>query len=79
MSMMGSTLPVARTAAQRTGGGDPRPSIEERYRGRQDYCTRVRHAAEEMISLRHLLPEDLDGVVERAGRLWDFVQAAPRA
>jgi hypothetical protein len=76
MSMMGSTLPFARTAVERSASGDPRLSVEERYRGREDYCARVRRAADEMVALRHLLPEDVDAVVERASRLWGFVQEA---
>jgi Alpha/beta hydrolase domain len=74
MSMMGSTLPFPRTAAERARSGDPRLSIEERYRGRQDYLDRVRRAAEAMVGERHLLAEDVAAVVERASRLWDFVQ-----
>ena len=74
MSMMGSTLPFPRTAAERARSGDPRLSIEERYRGRQDYLDRVRRAAEALVGERHMLAEDVAGVVERAGRLWDYVE-----
>ena len=73
MSMMGSTLPFARTAAQREGTGDLRLSIEERYAGREDYLARVRREAEAMVAARELLSEDVDAVVERAGALWDFI------
>jgi hypothetical protein len=73
MAMMGSTLPFARTRAERIRGGDPRPSIEERYAGREDYLTRVRRDAEAMAAARQLLAEDVDAVVERAGALWDFL------
>ena len=73
MSMMGSTLPFARTAAERAQTGDPRPSLEERYGDRDRYLARVRRDAEAMVADRHLLAEDVDAVVERAGALWDFV------
>jgi hypothetical protein len=73
MSMMGSTLPFARTAAERGQAGDPRPSLEERYGGRDRHLTQVRRDAEAMVADRHLLAEDVDAVVERAGALWDFV------
>jgi len=73
MAMMGSTLPFARTAAERARTGDPRPSIEERYRGRDDYQARVRREAEAMVAERHLLAEDVDALVERAGQLWDVL------
>jgi hypothetical protein len=73
MAMMGSTLAFARTAAARARSGDPRGSIEERYAGREIYLARVRQDAEAMVTARHLLAEDVDAVVERAGALWDFV------
>jgi hypothetical protein len=73
MAMMGSTLAFTHTAAERTRTADPRPSIEERYAGREAYLARVRRDAEEMVAARHLLAEDVDAVVERAGALWDFV------
>jgi hypothetical protein len=73
MSMMGSTLPFARTAAERAQRGDPRPSLEERYGDRDRYLALVRADAEAMVASRHLLAEDVDAVVERAGALWDFV------
>ncbi len=73
MSMMGSTLPFARTAAERTTSGDPRPSLEERYGARDRYLARVRSDAQAMVADRHLLAEDVEAVVERAGALWDFV------
>jgi hypothetical protein len=78
MSMMGSTVPFPRTAAERARSGDPRPSVEERYGGRDDYLDRVRRAAEAMVAERALLAEDVAPIVERAGRLWDHVQAWDR-
>jgi hypothetical protein len=73
MSMMGSTLPFARTAAERARRGDPRPSIEERYGARADYLAQVRRDAEAMVATRWLLAEDVEAVVVRAGALWDFI------
>lgn len=73
MAMMGSTLPFARSAAERARTGDPRPSIEERYGGRDDYLARVRREAQVMVAARHLLAEDVDAAVERAGALWDLL------
>lgn len=73
MAMMGSTLPFARSAAERARTGDPRLSIEERYGSRGAYLAQVRRDAEAMVEARHLLAEDVDAVVERAGALWAFV------
>jgi hypothetical protein len=75
MSMMGSTLPFARSAAERAQRGDPRPSIAERYGTRDDYLARAHAAAEALVKDRHMLAEDVDAVVARAGRLWDLIEA----
>jgi hypothetical protein len=75
MSMIGSTLPFCRTADERARAGDPRPSIAERYASRDAYLARVRAACGELVALRHMLAEDVDAVVARAGRLYDWVQA----
>src|SRR2546428_764371 len=75
MSMMGSTLPFPRTRAERLAKGDPRRSVEERYPSRAAYLEKVRTAALALVAARHMLAEDLDAIVEHAGRLWDWVQA----
>ncbi len=76
MSMLGSTLPFAVTRAAREASGDPRPSIEERYGSRAAYLARAREAASRLVAERHMLAEDVAAVVERAGRLWDFIVRA---
>ncbi len=73
--MMGSTLPFSRTADDRARTGDPRPSIAERYDSRDGYLAHVRAAAEALVSARHMLAEDVEAVVVRAGGLYDLVQA----
>ena len=74
MSMMGSTLPFCRDADERARRGDPRPSIAERYASRDQYLARVRAACAELVGFRHMLAEDVDAVVARAGRQWDLFQ-----
>jgi hypothetical protein len=74
--LLGSYIPFAATAAARRAGGDPRRSIEERYRDGADYLQRVEAAANELIRRRLLLAEDLDGVLERAKRHWAFATTA---
>ncbi len=71
MSMMGSTVPFARTRAERERSGDPRLSIAERYPSRAAYLESVREAARSLVAARHLLEEDVEPVVERAARQWD--------
>ena len=40
LDMMGTSLPFAATPGERQQRGDPRPSIAERYRDRDDYLAR---------------------------------------
>jgi hypothetical protein len=61
-----STLPLARTRAARIATGDPRRSLEERYRTKAEYVARVRIAAENLVKQRLLLPEDVSLYVEQA-------------
>jgi hypothetical protein len=76
MSMMGSTLPFALTPAEREPSGDPRPSVEERYASKAAYLERVREATRELIRSRLVLAEDLESIVDRASRVWDWVHEA---
>ena len=62
----GSTVPFAATVAARTATGDPRPSLQERYRNKTDYVTRVQAAAEALAAQRLLLPEDIAVYVNAA-------------
>jgi hypothetical protein len=79
MPLTGSTVPFAVTAGERAATGDPRPSVEERYRDRDDYLARVRAEAEQLTTQRYLLDEDVEVVVEQAAARWDaLVPAAVR-
>ena len=73
--MMGSTLPFPLTRAARERTGDPRLSIAERYPSRAAYLERVRETTRKLIAARHVLVEDLEAIIDRAGRLWDWVHA----
>jgi Alpha/beta hydrolase domain len=75
-SMQGSYVPLARTSAERKRGNDPRPSIEERYRDRDQYIGLVSKAALELIDQGFLLAEDMAAVVRNAGRHWDHAASA---
>ncbi len=66
LPMQGATIPFPRTADARAQTGDPRPSIEERYRDRADYLDLVRRAALSLVEHRYLLPEDISLAVEIA-------------
>jgi hypothetical protein len=74
----GSYLPFAWTKAEREAKGDPRLSIEERYRGREDYLGRVALAAMALVRERFLLPQDVAFVIERAAAHWDWRNGSVR-
>jgi hypothetical protein len=75
VALTGAYLPLPRTRAERQASKDPRPSIEERYRGRDDYLQRIRTAALALIKGGYLLQDDLEDVMQRAGRHWDWAMA----
>jgi len=61
-------VPFAVTRAERTGTGDPRPSIEERYGTQDGYMCAAKRAAEALVRDRFLLRADADRMIESAGR-----------
>jgi hypothetical protein len=67
----GATIPFARTRREREASGDPRLSIEERYRSRDDYLERVGQAAAALAVAGYLLQEDIELTVALAARAWD--------
>ena len=80
--LVGSFSPFALTKAERERTGDTRPSIEERYRGRDDYVNRVRIAAQDLIVRGFLLPGDAAVIIQEAASSSLFASApadaAPR-
>jgi hypothetical protein len=78
-SMQGSYIPLARSGADRKRSNDPRASIEERYRDKDQYVGLVTKAALALIDQRFLLAEDLAAVVRDAGRHWDYAATAAPA
>ena len=69
----GSTIPLAVNKEARMRVHDPRPSIAERYAGREDYLKKVTAAADELVRQRFVLPQDRDFVVDRAMKLWEVL------
>jgi len=67
----GATLPFAKTRAEREQTGDPRLSIEERYRSRDEYLARVRAAATRLVAEGYLLEDDVETSMEFARKLWE--------
>ena len=76
VSMAGSYIPFARTRAEREKSRDPRLSIEERYSSRDDYPHLVQAAADLLAKDRYLLPDDVNALVNDAGKHWDWTVSA---
>jgi hypothetical protein len=62
----GSTLPFAKTQAEREARHDPRPSLAERYAGRADYAAKVRQAAVALQQDGYILAEDVQRITDKA-------------
>ncbi|ETW94352.1 MAG: hypothetical protein ETSY1_35265 [Candidatus Entotheonella factor] len=71
LDYQGSSLPFAPTVAERQRLGDPRLSIDERYRDRDDYLARVRRAAEALVEQRFLLSDDIGLCLDLAAARYD--------
>ena len=72
VALLGSYIPFARTAVERKANNDPRPPIDERYKSKDDYLTRIRAAALGLVKSGFMLEEDVEVSVQRAGRHWDW-------
>jgi hypothetical protein len=62
----GSSVPFARTKAEREAKGDPRPSLEERYHDGADYAAKVAKAASALAQEGYLLQEDAERITAKA-------------
>jgi hypothetical protein len=63
---IGSYIPFARTKADRDRAGDPRLSIEERYRSRDDYVGKFAAVALDLVDRGYVLPEDVPDLLRHA-------------
>lgn len=74
--LKGSSLPFARTAAERAALADPRLAIAERYHDRADYLARVRDAAEVLVARRLLRADGVALAVAAAAARYDLMMGA---
>lgn len=65
-SLAGGYVPFAATRKERDAANDPRPSLAERYTGRNGYASRIRAAARALERSGLLLREDADIIVRAA-------------
>jgi len=62
----GQWIPFKTTRAERLAAGDPRKSLEERYKSHADYVAAVAKAARKLETRRFLLPFDVQRYVDQA-------------
>jgi len=62
----GGFIPFAKTRAERLATGDPRLSLEERYKDHAGYVLAVKKAVESLLAQRFLLPEDAARLIQQA-------------
>src|SRR5207302_2814091 len=74
--LLGAAHPFPATAADRTASGDPRLSIEERYRSREDYLERIRDAVRDLVAEGFLLEEDTAHLLAQAAEHYDAFVAS---
>ena len=68
--LFGSFQPFAKTRTEREQADDSRLSIAERYEDREAYLAKITAAADNLVSRRLLLAEDVPSVLNRAKRMW---------
>lgn len=60
--LSGSYIPFAATKQERLANGDPRLSLEERYKSAQDYAEKRKRAVDTLVQQGFVLPEDADAL-----------------
>jgi hypothetical protein len=74
-SLTGSMIPFARTRSERERASDPRPSIEERYKDREQYLSMVSKSANDLADKGYVMKEDVPRIVQQAGSRWDWIMS----
>ena len=74
----GQYIPFAKTKVEREKTGDPRLSIEERYKDQNDYVQQVSRAARTLVDERFLLPDDAERLIAEAKKTNPFAESKPQ-
>jgi hypothetical protein len=72
-SLLGSSIPFPVTRAAREAAKDPRKSIEERYRSRDEYLARAEQALDALVLSGYLIYDDGPRILQRTGDQWDLM------
>jgi len=75
--LLGSYIPFSKSKTEREKSGDPRLSIEERYKDQSDYVQQVSRAARALVNERFLLPEDAERIIAEAQKSPAFESNKP--
>jgi hypothetical protein len=70
VTLMGASIPLPKTKAEREALKDPRPSLEEKYPSRDTYMATTEKIADELIRNRYILAEDKPQLMKRAEDEW---------
>ena len=65
-SPIGGFIPFAKTKSERVASGDPRLSLEERYKDHDGYVQAVKTAADKLVRNGYLLAEDAATMIGQA-------------
>ena len=65
-SPVGGFIPFAKTRDERLASGDPRPSLEERYRTHDGYVAALSAAARSVAKSGYLREADADAMIKQA-------------
>jgi hypothetical protein len=77
IQMMGFSRFFPASKREREATGDPRPSIEERYAGRDEFLQLVRAEAQRLAEQRYILLQDVEVLVENAAERYDVAVRQP--
>jgi hypothetical protein len=77
--LRGSLLPFAPTREAREAASDGRPSIAERYAGREDYRSRVLSVTNNLAARRYVREADVAVIEREALEFWDGLVGNPTA
>lgn len=77
LDMQGTSFPLPPTPAERQARGDPRPSIAELYRDRDDYLAKARAAAEALAAAGYIVAEDVELTIQLAAERYDVLARQP--
>ena len=75
VNLLGSSVPLAKTKAEREAKRDPRKSVEERYPSREVYLAAAREVEERLVKAGYLLADDLLQVMKRMEEQWKAAAA----